>query len=524
MSINLLQAVKIFQDRLASKNILTEVELAKEISDVLDLVDYDVERYGFPRVAPGEPPIVEKYNYFLQCIENILAVEGMTLDILKAITIVNFNYAKRLSLELENKTAGLWDLYQTLQFYINSPVKNGLNEIFLNFQGKEDRSSGVLNEVGKQLTQTKDIGLTLPIIGEAILPLEDADLTGNGFYGRLHTVIDKKFEYELDTYSTGLDITDVNPNTWIEYELFSISDQTLLSTKGFNFGFSDSEEKWALTNVSKLELKVTLYPSAKTPINMICLDPIRAFGQYTIKSVVLDTGGGVLQTLEPKNLVVTPEISEHRFPDKASKAVYVFPGTVVEKIYINIVQDNSYPCTIGHIYYTDPSGTARISGPSPPLLNPVALDFEAETKAWIRKIEYLPANRFVISVADIELTHNSYTSNGFFISKPIEFSTDIDRVAIEVDEIIPAECTIKYSISFDETDWFYFKPIGSSTTQQVIAINDRRPEAYQDSSTVYAMTDGKPNNVFLKIEMNSTGKDTSVTPLVKQCKLKVSNK
>jgi len=407
---------------------------------------------------------------------------------------------------------------------MNSPVKDGVREILFNFKGTQDRINEEWSEAGKRLTQRRDIGLLLPVLSEEFVEPYNADLIGDGFYGNYHTVVDGKFVYQTVNRSFGPDIIDASPESWIEYEKYQISPATFAETKGYGFGFSDIEEKWAAVNVTGVTVDLVLKMKKKDPVNMVVLDPTNIYPEMVIKGVVLDRGDGELISLSPNNLIVTPEISEHRYPNRAGKAVYIFEDTAVENVIFKIEQRNSYPCTIGHVKYTDLSGNI-IQGPAPVKDRPYTMDYEVETKDWKRTIEYFPANRYAIGISDVEVLRNTYSINGFIITDPIAFDAPIDRVAIETNEYVPTGCSIKYSLSFDNgTQWFYFKPIGSSMHQQVIAVNDRRPGAYEDSSTIYVQVSGEPRELLLKIEMEAEKDEMSITPLLRECKLKVTTK
>lgn len=527
MHIETLQAIKNINNKINAGLITTEEDLAKAIAESLANTE-TISNSSLPRFYDSEPPTVEKYNYLIDRVDSIIKYQSAALSILKALTMVDYNYANRLMREMENKVAGLWDIYETLQFYSNSPEINGMQHVFFNFKGLDPGIDHEYSELTKSLSAERDIGLLLPIISRDVLKVKDILFDGNGHLGRLHTVNSNLIpDYYVNSYTNGMSVCDASPESWVEYETFKISNDVWNQTKGYGWKYSEQDlEPWASPYVKELRMKLTVIPDEKNPVNMLVINPVQEL-PFIIESVVIDIGDGKEQLLSPKNLVVTPEISEHRYPDKAGAAVYSFEDAIVEKIYINLRQPNSVPCQVLHRYYLDASGN-RIDGPNPSSKSPLSMDIVSTSSKWKRKLEFLPAERFYIGIKDILLFNNTYSKDGFVISKKIKFPSEIDRVAIDVSEYIPSGCEVRYSIAFSDTTsegatWHSIVPIGQSMRKQVIAVNDRRPISYQDPSTIYVSTNSNPKELRLKIEMSSKTKK-NITPIVKNINLKVTTK
>jgi hypothetical protein len=524
MKLDVLQALANIEKKISKGLLSDEVSVAKEIASVLEKVE-SIGIDSLSRYDRSEPPIIEKYIDIVEKVETTIQYQCIALTLLKALTVLDFNYAQRLMKELENKVAGLWDVYETLKFYLDTPTIFGVQDIFFNFQGLNTRMDPSWSSSFKQLPTRRDIGMTLPIVSNNTVNIKDVTFNGNGYVGRLHTVDSNNSPfYTVKTYGNQKDIMDYSPDTWVEYESFKVSKETWETTRGYGWKYYESGlEPWASPYVQWLNLDLTVKPKDTSPINMIVIDPILT-SPFTIVSVQLDTGDGILHTLDPQNLVVTPEISEHRYADKAGQAVYVFDDTTVEQVKIKILQKSSESCQVLHRYYVDPSGN-RIDGPDPSMNKPTAMDIAAKSSTWERKLEYLAAERFSIGIKDIALYNCTYTQEGFAVSEPVKFSKDIDRIAVETEEVIPSGTSIQYSVSVDSgSTWIDLAPIGTSTRNQVVAINDRRPDTYRDPSTVYASVSNPEKEVIFKIGMGGTAVLKNRTPILKRANLKVTLK
>jgi hypothetical protein len=524
MKLDVLQALQKIEKKIVAGELNDEKQVAKEIAKILDQVE-SIGSDSLPKFSKSEPPIIEKYIDIVERIDSTIKYQSIALTLLKALTVLDFNYSQRLMVELENKVSGLWDTYLTLQFYLNSPAMSGLQNIFFNYQGLNPRIDTSWSSLEKRLSIRRDVGMSLPIISNDLIPIKDITYEGNGFLGRLHTVDSSGNPYyTVKSYDKGKEIIDLSPETWVEYETFKVSNDIWSETKGYGWKYHEAGlEPWASPYVQWLDLKLTIFPKRSTPINMIVINPLLS-SPYTIRKVQLDLGNGTLRTLEPQDLVVTPEISEHRFADKAGMAVYVFDDVAVEKIFIEIRQSKSEPCQVLHRYYVDPSGN-RINGPDPSQYKPTSMDIAAKSSTWERKLEYLSAERFFIGIKDISLYNCTYTNEGFTVNEPVKFSKDIDRVAVETEEIIQSGTSIKYAVSVDGgTTWISLTPIGSSTRNQVVAINDRRPDTYRDPSTIYAEVKNPLKELIFKTEMQNKSSSKNRTPILKTANLKVTLK
>lgn len=515
MQPSIVKVLESIRDDIRSGKIATASSLANRIEEALKL---QYSKTSFPRLVSSEPPSSIKHNLMVGKLEKAIMDHEYVFDLLLAAAYYDFDTAMAILNDLEDKAAGLMDTVKTLYFF-SEPARAGVHSVGVDFL----QGWGVFRGGETDLYRDRATGITLPVVtkksatGRAILE-------GDGIAGNYFLVDDDELAADSNSRSLSSYIFDSSPSTFFEYERFRISQETFGKCKGYGFGFADDDREWASPDFNDVNLQIAISLNTPQTINYLIVNPGTSEDYYTIKSIVLYSGGTEARVLEPSNLHVNPELYMHGHQGYVNYATYMFPPTVTEEVVIKLTSDVGNPCTIRHYYEVDESGE-RVPGESPSIHNPNRLIPTAVGEDSLRKVEDLPAERYYVGVKDLSIQRIKFGVEGNITSQPIQFSRPIDRIALEADYTEPEDCAILFTVSFDGGEsWYEITPLGKAIKGQVIAVNDMIPAAYQDPSTTYVAADGAPSEFLVRVAMERQKGSAEISPILKNLKLEVTLK
>lgn len=390
-----------------------------------------------------------------------------------------------------------------------------------------------------------------------------------GFLGNTHQIkfADNtiKFYGSENLRSNLADVLDENADTWVEYEIYKVTEDVLLETLGLGFKYNE-DIAWITDNNS---LKLTLSVRFKKPelVNTLSLSPYIAPEKGSVPSlieeIVVSDGKGTI-----RSLIETPET----FDDSK---VYAFPKQYCSELTITFSQEIPYKTTIGHTYYKEVphsntdfykvhevTHNRRTDGPLPSVAN-VGITYDSNEKRFIQPSanygdtlandslikqelfdlkdetalkkayhEAVQAERFLIGLRDLSLSTYAYESTSEYVSYNFESNKPISVVSMEASEFIPESFDpnvdwIKYYFSVnDGADWHPIIPKGLYKKEgySKYLINSGTPNEFRDTNIGYLETASDNYKIKVKIEMARPTGMTDIeyyTPVVYEYKLEL---
>lgn len=391
----------------------------------------------------------------------------------------------------------------------------------------------------------------------------------NGFPGNTHqaTLTDEKVKYvgESNLRMNLADILDESFDTWFEYELFKVSDDTLIKTLGLGFNY-DEGIKW-ITSDGVLHLSLAIRFAKAEMINTLSLSPFISSDKDSlpclIESITISDGRGTI-----REILSAPET----FNDSK---VYSFPKQYCTEAIIELSQEIPYKTTIGHTYFketphsnidyykTNSANDSNIVDGTMPSVSFVGMTYNDREKRYIQpyakygealanesyikqalfdlpdeadyKMPYtetLAADRFCIGVRDIGVSNYKYSPISDYVSNNYEVKKPISTVSIESNEFIPETFDtdvdwIKYYFTLnDGVDWHPIVPIGLFKKEgyNKYLINSGTPAEFRDGNTGYIETSEDNYNIRVKIELSrpiNMSDSEFYTPVVYEYKLQL---
>lgn len=526
----------------AEGNLQSANDTSAMIRDILNRFDLGAgfALTEFEPVQKGEPPRSEKMNRFWSNLQSDVNILQNEVDVLRASTIFTHNFIKTEIMKAQQANTRLRNKVKTLQMYSQtsdaSLIKLGdsfVSDDFIDWQlvSPEERVSMLgAGYVSLATDSSKNDALknaTVKITGSS-----------NGFLGNNQEIEDplstesnqitgeKNFKFIAESYRAAdlESIIDSEPNTWIEYECYKISDSDRQKAKNFNFYYKKNSSEESIVGVSisnsglvdwakgpsgdklvlelEMDLKevrtistVTLLPYGLTdnknnPIKVVSLS---ASKDGTAWDAILPANIWIVNTLDKNLSIIDLEQAS------VGSATWVTDALEVRYIRFKIEQSNPITVNAGHLYYvSDRTGAnnsssiyvseevstvkgsitpvplqaeeeIRVEGPIPPEDRPDYY-YSAASGAMnglIQKREYFSAKRWAIGIRDIEIKSASYKQKSTLISKKFSVPGIIDRVALEADITIPS--------GFDQsTPWvkFYISPNEGTNWYQISRIQD----------------------------------------------------
>jgi hypothetical protein len=513
MDTQIIAALKQIKIDLSTGAIATSAVLANRIKDAVDFSNLNIH---LPKVSPSEPPSSFKFNKTIQGIEDSLKDREYIFDLLLAASVFDYDTAMCMLNDLEDKVLGLADSVKTLYFF-SEPTRAGVNIVSTDFRS----GWGIFKNGNKTLYRDRAAGVMLPVLlKEGIVG--KATLTGDGIPGDYFLVSNGEISTKTSLKDKVTALSDGDSLTSFEYEHFRISQATASTTGGFGFGFSDSDVKWASTGYDSINLSIDLVANKPQVVNYILVNPGSTKDIYNISSIVLYAGGVEALVVQPRNVIINPQLSMHGEFSYLNYAAFLIEPTLTDDIKFKFRSETPFPCMVRHAYYVDDTGN-RIAGIIPSSSNPHQV--VGLTSSSSAKLEDLPADRFYIGFRDVVVQCLKFGTEGSITSDPIVFYRGIDRVALEADYSVPVDTSVEFQLSFNGGEaWHKITPLGSSVKGQVIAINDMIPDAYQDPSTNYIVEGGTPNEFLVRISCTRNKGTALASPIIRSIKLEVTLK
>lgn len=403
----------------------------------------------------------------------------------------------------------------------------------------------------------------------SIAKVEIDNEVSNGFPGNTHCVDTLNNELHF-IGQDGLHINpefmvDGNQDTWFEFELFSVTDETRKQCNSYGFEY-DEGVSW-VNNKDLLRLKLVVHLAADMTCSWVSLTPylseIKGVKNcYLEKCEVITASNNVYQ-------VATNKV----FDDTL---VFPFPPQEVNRIEFTFVQPSKYLTKVGHFYYTSADTAnmsifqdydysdmfARVDG-AKPSVGLLGAKYDPTTK-WIiyagskseipnadyikdklftlpestiaRKAgqEIIDAYRYMIGIRDISLSSNTFTEHGEYVSARFVTDDVITSITLDADEYIPGDDAeiLRYYVSLNGgTTWHQIYPmhrayqgiykyyVNNDSIENLLA-NDSTQKKSKNLSVV-----GDVRSIQVKIEMDRpVGVENAeyCTPIVYGYKLKLT--
>lgn len=391
----------------------------------------------------------------------------------------------------------------------------------------------------------------------------------NGFPGNTHCV--DVLNNEL--HFIGQDGLHMNPgamidgskDTWFEFELFSITDETRKTCNSYGFEY-DEGVSW-INNDDILRLKIIVHLAADTTCSWVTITPYLSEVKgvksgYLEKCEVITTSNNVY------------EVAVNQIFD--GTLVFPFPPQEVSRIEFTFKQPAKYLTSIGHFYYTSADTSnmsifqdydysdmfARVDGEKPSV-GLLGAKYDPTTQ-WItyansnaelpdasyvkdklfslpestiaRKSgqEILNAYRYMLGIREIKISSCTFSEYGEYVSKKLVTDDVITSITLDTVEYIPGDNPdiLRYYISLNGgITWHQIYPmhrayqgiykyyVNNDSIENLLA-NDSTQKKSKNLSIV-----GEAKSVQLKIEMDRPSGVENMeysTPIVYQYKLKLT--
>lgn len=228
-----------------------------------------VERYALGG------PLSREYNDTMQEIYNDISIIIKEAETLTGVLSESYNTITLDRQLLENKLALVTKDFAEVKVKIeNSKIKNLFMDTFMNMTNFDSGScksspANINTNFGYASLSVQESSI---LNKYATIQITD---DSNGFPGNTHQINiignEAKFIGEEKLHLNLADIIDDNSDTWFEYELYKITDDTLLNA--LNLGFSYDEGRRWITDDNKLKFGLVISFNKPELINTISMSP-----------------------------------------------------------------------------------------------------------------------------------------------------------------------------------------------------------------------------------------------------------
>jgi len=551
-------------------NIRTETEYYYRIKNMLAEFYLSLTNPTFKYRPAVSTPMSDEYNAMI--LESVSDMEYIIKDCeaLNNLVSQSFTDAELSRLMMTNELAYITKKIAAISESIakNQPTGTVIfTELFndLEMTGNESSSDSChVNTLDGILTLKRNMSTST-----LISKIEIDNEISNGFPGNTHCVdtLNNELHFigqdglHLDTEA----IIDNNKDTWFEFELFSVTDETRKSCNSYGFEY-DEGVSWVNNNeILRLKLVATL------PAGSIC-------SWVTIIPYLSEIKGVKNCFLEKCEIITSSNNVYQVAVNKVFDDTLVFPFPVqsVSRVEFTFAQPSKYSTKIGHFYYTSADTSnmsifqdfdysdmfARVNGnqPSVSLLggkyNPATqwityADSETEESSseYIKnKLFSLPessisqkanqeiieAYRYMIGIRSINMSSYTFTEKGEYVSKIFTTDDVITSICLESKEYIPGEDSeiVGYFISLNGgITWHKIYPIHrayagiykyyvNNDSIENLLTSDNTSKKSKNLSIV-----GEARSIQIKITMNrpeNIDNKEHATPIVYEYKLKLT--
>ena len=501
------------------------------------------------RYADGLPDRFEFNNTINEAIADIKAMDlesGNILDIInQSYTQIEFDRTRTL-----NSMRLIESLYKKADQLINDLDSN---DIFIeDFANLDNFDNGACENEQVNINTTFGY-VTLALDSNANIngDIECLEVLGgsNGFPGNTHQadcVDDEvRFTGEDGVHSDIGAVIDGSSDTWLEYELFKVSQGVYVNTLGMGFNYQEGISWVSDSNELRLSLKITFKELAD--MNTLSLAPFIPSDKdalpASIISITISDGRGSVQRL-------VEGFIEHFNREK----VYLFPRQKVRAIIIEFNQPYAYATKIGHLYYQEITtdninyftqnelkSNKRVNEELPSS-SAVGLIYDDEKQLYVQPktggaatdisadkqdlfsvpsdiernirgdFEILPAYRFQISVKNITCENNTYSEIAEYVSKEYGAQTPVNSIRLEAEEEVPGifdvsdfdKDWVRYYISVDDGEnWYPIIPRGMYKRDGAdkYLVNSMVPQEMRSDHIGYIETGSDVYKIRVKIQL-----------------------
>lgn len=454
-------------------NIRTETEYYYRIKQALTEFYDSLSKPSFKYRPAVSTPMSDEYNSMIRESYNDMEYIIKDCETLTELVSQSFNDAELGRKMMQNKLNYITKKVQSIGASVSTNQPDGVvvfTELF-----SDNSYMGNMQDFHACMINT-DLGiLTMrSTMREAIFVdlIEIDPDESNGFPGNTHCVdtlnSDLHFIGQEGLHNNPGSMIDNSTDTWFEFELFNITDETRKKCNSLGFEY-DEGVIWA-TDDKALRLKLICHLDDPHVVSWISIQPYLSDVKgikncYIEKAEVITTANNVYLVAQNMSLDDT--------------LVFPFPPHEVQRVEITLRQASKYLTKVGHYYYTmadtqsmsifqnyDYSDEfARIDGPKPHIgligckynpttqwveypTNKTELPSEKYAKAGLFSLpastvekksnqEMVDAYRYMIGIREITMSSHTFAKYGEYISKKFNTKEPITSIVLEADEWIP---------------------------------------------------------------------------------------
>lgn len=454
-------------------NIRTETEYYYRIKNMLAQFYVSLTKPTFKYRPAINTPMSDEYNAMIN--ESVSDMEYIIKDCetLNNLVSQSFTDAELSRTMLANEITYFTKKIATIGESIATNQSDGtviFTELFndLDMTGNESSDDSChVNTIDGILTLKRE-----SLSSSLISSIEIDNEISNGFPGNTHCVDTSDNELHF-IGQDGLHIDvgaiiDNNKDTWFEFELFSITDETRKACNSFGFEY-DEGVSW-VNNNDVLRLKLIAYLSSNDKCSWVTISPYLS-DTKGVKNCILEK----CEVITSSNNVY--KVSANRVFDEI--LVFPFPAQAINRIEFTFVQPTRYATKVGHFYYTSTDTSnmsifqdfdysdiySRLDGekasisalgakydPSTKWITYPSSDTELSSSEYIKSElftlpnstiaqksnqEIVDAYRYMIGIREIQLSSYVFSEYGEYVSKVFSTEDVITSITLESSEYIP---------------------------------------------------------------------------------------
>lgn len=551
--------------------IRTETEYYYKVKNALKDFYESLTKPSFTYRPAVSTPISSDYNNMLNEAYNDMEYIIKDCEALEEYVSQSFIDAQLSRMLMSNELNYLYSKVKNIQESLATNQESGMvvfSDSFNDFNNVGNQHSSKACNVN-----TFDGILTLGQSASSnatIASIKVDDEFSNGFPGNTHCVDTLNSDFHF-AGQDGLHIdpaamVDGNKDTWFEFELFNITDETRKKCNSFGFDYEEGIS-WVDNDTHLLRLKLVLTLSQETICSWVSVLPY-----------ISDDKGGTYSILEKCEV-----FSASNYVYKVAENIpfddiltFAFPTQAITKVELTFIQDTRYLTKVGHFYYTNintnnlsiyqeyetSDAFTRVDGYKLPV-SLLGVKYNPETK-WIKyrdeltsipsdnyikselftipestidkkaNVEIIDAFRYMIGVREIRLPSCVFAEHSEYVSKVFTTEEPITSIMLETEEYVPGDNleVLRYFVSLDNgSNWYPIVPIqrGYTGIYKYYVNNDSIENLLTNNSDKFKAqnlsTLSNPRQIQIKITMDRpTGIEyaENATPIVYSYKLKVT--
>lgn len=545
-------------------NIKTKTDYAYKIKKVITDFYNNVGKPQFKFIPASDVPNFEEYKSMVdQSVNDITELMCGCNNINETLSNISRDSSEKIDVVKCNLA-----ILESKLLAIESDVKERMNEgskVFNDFF----QASGYTSYTGFNRADTENRNCSL--YKDLTVKENDFDIeilkSSNGFPGNTHEVyVTMSGSRYMGESNPRIDLNCVldNTNNYFDFELYSIDDETKVSTSSVGFKYKEGISWVTDDKELKLDLKISL--KELKVLNTMILRGIPkmnyCISQPVITEIIISDGFSKIQ-----NIRYGEELSEN--------TIISFKPQVVKDVVIKIVQRNFVPTKISRSYKLalDPTKLnyysnedlkdfTQVESPTTSI-EVLGLKYDSSDKSIIypstesknnfldseyvkSKLFYqdknlsgnegiftdiIEANRYSIALNNISFEYNNYSDTGIYVSETFESDDTIKKVTLNANHCIPSTFVgkeskypfVAYYLSFNnEEEWYRVFPRGSHREGAcTIEINSNTSIEERSPNVKYIDRLEDILNVRLKIEMCRPDDIIDETPVVMDYNLEI---